>query len=193
MGAEDPLVESGSLSELLGHWQAGGQQTLEALLPVAYDELRRLAHHYLRKQRPDHTLQSTALVHEAYLRLANQKNLHFGDRNQFFALAALIMRQILVDYARASEAAKRAGGCRVTLDDSLSLLRGKSLELIALDDALKGLAQLDAEQSRIVELRFFAGLSTEETAEVLGISPATVKRYWSTARVWLNREMSRDR
>ena len=191
MGAEDPLVESGSLSELLANWQAGDQQTLEALLPVAYDELRRLAHRYLRKQRPDHTLQSTALVHEAYLRLANQKNLHFGNRNQFFALAAMIMRQILVDYARAREAAKRAGGCRVTLDDSLSLLRGKSLELIALDDALKGLAELDAQQSRIVELRFFGGLSIEETAEVLGISPATVKRKWSTARIWLHHQLSR--
>jgi RNA polymerase sigma factor (TIGR02999 family) len=110
MGAEDPLVESGSLSKLLANWQAADQQTLEALLPVAYDELRRLAHRYLRKQRPDHTLQSTALVHEAYLRLANQKNLHFGNCNQFFALAALIMRQILVDYARAREAAKREGG-----------------------------------------------------------------------------------
>ena len=137
MGAEDLLVESGSLSELLANWQAGDQQTLEALLPVAYDELRRLAHGYLRKQRPGHTLQSTALVHEAYLRLASQKNLHFGNRNQFFALAALVMRQVLVDYARAREAAKRAGGFRVTLHDSLSLLRGKSLELIALDDALK--------------------------------------------------------
>ena len=110
---------------------------------MAYDELRRLARRYLRKQRPGHTLQSTALVHEAYLRLANQKNLHFGNRNQFFALAALVMRRILVDYARAREAAKRAGGCRVTLDDSFSLLHGKSLELIALDDALKGLAQLN--------------------------------------------------
>ena len=185
------MVESGSLSELLANWQAGDQQTLEALLPVAYDELRRLAHRYLRKQRPGHTLQSTALVHEAYLRLGKQKNLHFENRNQFFALAALIMWQVLVDYARAREAAKRAGGCRMTLDDGVSLLQGKSLELIALDDALKGLARLDAQQSRIVEMRFFGGLSIEETAEVLGISPATVKRHWSTTRLWLHREMSR--
>jgi len=191
MGAEDRLVESGSLSELLAKWQAGDQQTLEALLPVAYDELRRLARRYLRKQRPGHTLQSTALVHEAYLRLVNKKNLNFGNRSQFFALAALVMRQILVDYARAREAAKRAGGCRVALDGSLSILRGKSLELIALDDALKGLAQPNAQQSRIVELRFFGGLSIEETAEVLGISPATVKRSWSTARLWLHHQMSR--
>src|SRR5215469_1028741 len=185
MGAEDPLVESGSVSELLANWQAGDQQTLGALLPVAYNELRRLAHRYLRKQRPDHTLQSTALVHEAYLRLANQNNLHFENRNRFSALAALSMRQILVDYARAREAAKRAGGCRVTLDDSLSLVRGKSLELIALDDAPRGLARLNSQQSRIVELRFFGGLSIGETAEVLGLSPATVKRKWSTARLWL--------
>jgi RNA polymerase sigma factor (TIGR02999 family) len=191
MGAEYSLADSGSLSELLTNWQAADQQVLEALLPAAYDELRRLAHRYLQRQRQGHTLQSTALVHEAYLRLAKQKNLHFENRNQFFALAALIMRQILVDYARARDAAKREGGCRITLDDSVSLLRGKSLELIALDDALKGLAQLDAQQSRIVELRFFGGLSIEETAEVLGISPATVKRHWSTARVWLHREMSK--
>jgi RNA polymerase sigma factor (TIGR02999 family) len=191
MGAEDPLAESGSLSELLANWQAADQQALEALLPVVYDELRRLAHRYLRRQRPGHTLQSTALVHEAYLRLAKQKSLHFENRNQFFALAALIMRQVLVDYARNREAAKRDGGYRMTLDDSVCLLRGKSLELIALDDALQGLARLDAQQSRIVELRFFGGLSIEETAEVLGISPATVKRHWSTARVWLHREMTR--
>jgi RNA polymerase sigma factor (TIGR02999 family) len=192
MGTEYPLADSGSLSELLTNWQAADQQTLEALLPAAYHELRRLAHRYLQRQRPGHTLQSTALVHEAYLRLAKQKNLHFENPNQFFALAALIMRQILVDYARARGATKREGGCRMTLDDSVSLLRGKSLELIALDDALKGLARLDAQQSRIVELRFFGGLSIEETAEVLGISPATVKRHWSTARVWLHCEMSRD-
>jgi RNA polymerase sigma factor (TIGR02999 family) len=191
MGAEHPLADCGSLSELVTNWQATDQQTLEALLPAVYNELRRLAHHYLQRQRPGHTLQSTALVHEAYLRLAKQKNLQFENRNQFFALAALIMRQILVDYARARDAAKRDGGYQMTLDDSVCLLRGKRLELIALDDALKGLARLDAQQSRIVELRFFGGLSIEETAEVLGVSPATVKRHWSTARVWLHREMTR--
>jgi RNA polymerase sigma factor (TIGR02999 family) len=179
------------VSDLLANWQVGDQDALQALVPLVYNELRLLAHRYLRKQRPDHTLQSTALVHEAYLRLAKQKNVHLENRNQFFALAALIMRQILVDYARNRQAAKRDGGCKVTLNDSLSLVRGKSVELVALDDALKLLALLDPQQSQIVELRFFGGLSIEETAQMLGISPATVKRHWTTARVWLHREMSR--
>jgi len=164
---------------------------MEALLPLAYSELRLLAHRYLRDQRPGHTLQSTALVHEAYLRLADQEELRFENERQFFGLAALIMRQILVDYARRRSAGKRDGGLRVTLEDSLSVLDGKSLELLDLDDALKALAELDAEQSRIVELRFFGGLSVEETAEVLEISAATVKRRWSSARVFLHREMTR--
>jgi RNA polymerase sigma factor (TIGR02999 family) len=182
-----------SLSELLSTWPADDAQTLEALLPRAYEELRNLAHRYLRNQRQGHTLQSTALVHEAYLRLANQQDLHFENEKQFFGLAALIMRQILVDYARSRSAAKRDGGFRLTLDDSLFLGNGKNLELIALDDALASLAQLDIQQSRIVELRFFGGLSIEETAEVLEISPATVKRHWNTARAFLHREMTRAR
>jgi RNA polymerase sigma factor (TIGR02999 family) len=187
------MTQPRSLSELLAKWPAEDAQTLEALVPQAYDELRRLAHRYLRKQRPENTLQSTALVHEAYLRLANQHGLHFENEKEFFGLAALIMRQILVDYARSRAAAKRNGGFRLTLDDSLSLGNGKNLELIALDDALASLAQLDIQQSRIVELRFFGGLSIEETAEVLEISPATVKRHWSTARAFLHREMTRAR
>ena len=182
-----------SLSELLSSWPADDAQTLEALVPQAYEELRSLAHRYLLNQRQGHTLQSTALVHEAYLRLANQHDLHFENEKQFFGLAALIMRQILVDYARSRAAAKRDGGFRLTLDDSLSLGNGKSLELIALDDALGALAELDIQQSRIVELRFFGGLSIEETAQVLEISPATVKRHWATARAFLHREMTRAR
>jgi RNA polymerase sigma factor (TIGR02999 family) len=182
-----------SLSELLSNWPADDAETLETLLPAAYDELRQLAHRYLRNQRQGHTLQSTALVHEAYLRLANQHDLHFENEKQFFGLAALIMRQILVDYARTRAAAKRDGGFRLSLDDSLSLGTGKNLELIALDDALSDLARLDLLQSRIVELRFFGGLSIEETAEVLEISPATVKRHWTTARAFLHREMTRAR
>jgi RNA polymerase sigma factor (TIGR02999 family) len=174
-------------------WPAEGQQTLEALVPKAYDELRRLARRYLQRQRPEHTIQSTALVHEAYLRLAKQENLQFENEKQFFGLAALIMRQILVDYARNRAAAKRDGGYRMTLDDSLSLLGGKNLELIALDDALNDLARLDPQQSRIVELRFFGGLSIAQTAHVLGISPATVKREWATVRIWLHREMNGTR
>ena len=179
------------ISDLVSNWNAKDPHSLTAIVPLVYDELRKLAHRYLRNQRPEHTLQSTALVHEAYLRLKKQKDLHFDNRRQFFALAALIMRQVLVDYARSRQAAKRAAGWRVSLDDSPSLLRVKSVELIALDDALNGLAQLDAQQSQIVELRFFGGLSIEETAEVLGVSPATVKRHWTTARIWLHRELSR--
>jgi RNA polymerase sigma factor (TIGR02999 family) len=178
-------------SDLLVNWKAGNPPALTALVPLVYDELRTLARRYLRKQRPQHTLQSTALVHEAYLRLKKQKNLYFDHPNQFFALAALVMRQVLVDYARSRQAAKRDAGWRLSLDDCTSLLRGKSVELIALDDALKDLARLDAQQSRIVELRFFGGLSIEETAEVLGVSPATVKRHWASARIWLFRELSK--
>jgi len=185
------VSEQDPISDLLANWNAQDPHALTAILPVVYDELRALAHRYLRKQRPQHTLQSTALVHEAYLRLKKQKDLHFEQPNQFFALAALIMRQVLVDYARSRQAAKRDGGWRLSLDDCSSLLRGKSVELVALDDALKDLARLDAQQSRIVELRFFGGLSIEETAEVLGVSPATVKRHWASARIWLFRELSK--
>lgn len=185
------VSEPSQVSDLLATWKGEDSQALVAILPLVYDELRSLAHRYLRKQRPDHTLQSTALVHEAYLRLSKQKALHFDSRNQFFALAALIMRQVLVDYARHRQAAKRDAGWRLTLDDSCSVLPATSVELIALDDALKDLAHLDAQQCQIVELRFFGGLSIEETAEVLGISPAAVKRLWTSARIWLHRELSR--
>jgi RNA polymerase sigma factor (TIGR02999 family) len=184
------MAEPRSLSELLASWPAGDRRSLETLVPGAYDKLRQMAHRYLQGQRPEHTLQSTALVHEAYLRLANQENLQFENEKQFFGLAALIMRQILVDYARNRAAAKRDGGHRMILEDCLPLLDGKNLELIALDDALKDLERLDAQQSRIVELRFFGGLSIEETAEVLEISPTTVKRHWSTARAFLHLQMS---
>jgi RNA polymerase sigma factor (TIGR02999 family) len=188
---ELPLTYPRSLSELLAKWPTDDTQSLETLLPQAYEELRRLAHRHLRHQRPGHTLQTTALVHEAYLRLANQKVLKFENERQFFGLAALMMRQILVDYARKRSTGKRDGGLRMPLEDALSVLKGKSLELLALDDALNVLARLDAQQSRIVELRFFGGLSIEETAHVLEISPATVKRHWSTARAFLHREMAR--
>ena len=156
-----------------------------------YKELRRLAHRYLQKERPDHTLQSTALVHEAYLRLMKQGGEKFENRAHFFAICAQLMRQILVEYARNRRAAKRDGGHKVTLDDTVGLVKGR-VELVKLDDALQGLARLDPQQSRIVELRFFTGLSIEETAEVMGLSPATIKRHWSTARVWLHHELNGD-
>jgi RNA polymerase sigma factor (TIGR02999 family) len=180
-----------AVSELLRKWQAGDQEALQSLVPLIYKELHRLAHHYLRGQRPHHTLQSTALVHEAYLRLARQNQVHFADRNHFFAVAALSMRQILVEYARSRRAAKRDGGYRLSLDDTMSVMNGRGVELVALDEALNHLAQLDPQQSKIVELRFFGGLSIEETAQVLSISPATVKRHWTTARIWLHHQMSR--
>jgi RNA polymerase sigma factor (TIGR02999 family) len=178
------------VSVLLAKWQAGDEEALGALVPVVYNELRRLAHNYLRKERPDHTLQSTALVHEAYLRLAGQEEpAHFENRAHFFAIAAQLMRQILVEYARRRGAAKRDGGHKVTLDGAEKLLKERSVDLTALDDALKGLARLDPQQSQIVELRFFGGLSIEETAQALKISPATVKRDWATARLWLHHQM----
>ena len=160
-------------------------------MPLVYDELRRLAHHYLRQERGDHTLQSTALVHEAYLRLAGQNPPQWQNRAHFFGIAAHIMRQILVEYARGRGAAKRGGNaCRLTLDEAVTLPRQTKVDVVELDRALTELAELDNQQSRIVELRFFAGLTIEDTSEVLGISPATVKRDWVTARAWLYRAMT---
>jgi RNA polymerase sigma factor (TIGR02999 family) len=173
-------------------WKAGDEAALDALVPLVYRELRQVAHRYLRQERRDHTLQSTALVHEAYLRLKKQGKQELENRAHFLAIAAQLMRQILVEYARRRKAAKRDGGERLMLDDGSELFRKRSVDLIALDDALKELARLDARQSRVVELRFFGGLSTEETAAVLGISSATVKRDWATARVWLQHEVSRS-
>jgi len=182
---------SQSVSALLAQWQAGNDEALHALLPLVYQELRRLAHRYLQKERRAHTLQSTALVHEAYLRLVKQDEKIFQNRAHLFAICAQLMRQILVEYARSRHAAKREGGYRLALDDRIELTKDRTVDLVSLDDALKGLAQLDAQQSRIVELRFFGGLSIEETAHVLKISPATVKRHWTTARVWLYREINK--
>jgi RNA polymerase sigma factor (TIGR02999 family) len=179
------------VSELLAKWSAGDREALDALLPLIYTELRRLAHHYLQMERPGHTLQSTALVHEAYLRLSNQGSAHFKNRAHFFAVSAQLMRQILVEYARSRRAAKRDGGCRLTLDDAVGLIKNRGVDLVALDDALKDLARLDPQQCLIVELRFFSGLSIEETSQVLGISPATVKRHWTTARLWLHHQMNK--
>jgi RNA polymerase sigma factor (TIGR02999 family) len=184
------LDSSQPVSELLVRWKRGEQDALEVLLPLVYDELRRLAHHHLQGERAGHTLQSTALVHEAYLRLADQEPLRLDNRAHFFAVASHLMRQILVDYARKHHAAKRgANNLTLTLDEAVALPKKRNLRLVALDDALNGLAELDARQSQIVELRFFGGLSIDETSEVLGVSQATVKREWSTARAWLYREM----
>jgi RNA polymerase sigma factor (TIGR02999 family) len=172
------------------NWGQGDQGAREALIPLVYDELRRLARRYLRRERPDHTLQSAALVNEAYLRLIRQDQPQWQNRAHFFGVAAQLMRHILVDHARNRAAAKRgAGAPRLTLDPDVALPQTRDVDLVALDDALNQLAALDPQQSRLVELRFFGGLSIEETSVVLGVSPATVKREWATARAWLQREM----
>jgi RNA polymerase sigma factor (TIGR02999 family) len=186
-----PRESSNQVTELLVRWRSGDQQALEALMPLVYKELRQLAHHYLRQERSDHTLQSTALVHEAYLRLAGQNPPEWQNRAHFFGIAAHLMRQILVEHARGRDAAKRGGGAtRLVLDESMALSKQTDVDLIVLDKALRELTELDAQQGRIVELRFFAGLTIEDTSEVLGISPATVKRDWVTARAWLFRAMT---
>ena len=183
-------ASSERVSKLLLNWGQGDQGAREALIPLVYDELRRLARRYLRRERPDHTLQSAALVNEAYLRLIRQDQPQWQNRAHFFGVAAQLMRHILVDHARNRAAAKRgAGAPRLTLDPDVALPQARDVDLVALDDALNQLAALDPQQSRLVELRFFGGLSIEETSVVLGVSPATVKREWATARAWLRREM----
>ena len=170
----------------------GDAQALRSLVPLVYPELRRLAHLHLGRERTGHTLQSAALVHEAYLRLVNQE-MEIHGRTHFFAVSSQLMRQILVDYARRHRAAKRGEGAdHLPLEEAEKLLpRATNVDVLALDDALQDLARMDPQQARIVELRFFGGLSIEETAEVVGISPATVKREWTTARAWLHRELNR--
>ena len=181
------------VSELLVRWKGGDRGALEALLPLVYEELRRLAHHHLQAERQNHTLQSTALVHEAYLRLVEHEPLRLDNRAHFFAVASHLMREILVDYARRHVAAKReANRLTLSLDEAVAAPRNRDLNLMALDDALNRLAEMDAMQSRIVEMRFFGGLSIDETSQVLGISARTVKRHWTTARVWLYQELSAE-
>ena len=185
------LGSSGSVTKLLHGWRKGDREALDSLLPLVYDELRRVAHHQLQNERPDHTLQSAALVHEAYLRLVGQEAPEWQNRAHFFAVAAQLVRQILVDYARRHRAAKRGGGAwKLSLADAVDLPQPGDVDLIALDDALKTLAQTDPRQCRVIELRFFAGLSVEETSQVLGVAASTVQRDWIAARAWLYREIS---
>jgi len=180
------------VTQLLVSWSDGNEAALNQLTPLVYDELRRLASRYLRNERPDHTLQSTDLVHEAYLRLVDQQNVRWQSRAHFFGIAAQMIRRILVDHARRRQAAKRgAGPVKLALDEAVVASEPRDFDLVALDEALENLAKLDPQQSRVVELRFFAGLSIEETAEVLKISSATVKRDWTTAKAWLFRDLSR--
>ncbi|MBI4910379.1 MAG: sigma-70 family RNA polymerase sigma factor [Acidobacteria bacterium] len=181
-----------SITALLGEWGRGEPEALQRLTPLVYEELRRLAHHYLRQETNGNTLQSTALVHEAYLRLVGQDSVSWQGRSHFFAIAARLIRQILVDHARKRHAGKReSGGPLLSLDESIGLPAGTHVDLIRLDDALSSLAMIDPQQSQIIELRFFGGLSIEETAHLIGISPRSVKREWAIARAWLFRELSR--
>jgi len=178
---------------LLQGWRDGDRNALDALLPLVYQELRRLAHFQLQRERQDHTLQTAALVHEAYLRLIGLNPPRWESRTHFFAIAAQLMRQILVDYARRHVAVKRGGGaCKVSLEEATLVSKQKDVDVLSLDDALKALAKIDPRQSRVVELRFFAGLSLEEISEALEIAPATVQRDWTAARAWLHREISRN-
>ncbi|HXY48267.1 MAG TPA: sigma-70 family RNA polymerase sigma factor [Terriglobales bacterium] len=181
------------ITQLLRDWRDGDRKALDSLLPRVYKELRRLARHQLRNERPDHTLQSAALVHEAYLRLVGvSPPQQWESRTHFFAIAAQLMRQILVDYARRHGAAKRGGSvCKLSLEDAMATPRRAQVDIVALDDALHALSRIDERQSRVVELRFFAGLSLNEISKVLEIAPATVQRDWTAARAWLHREISR--
>ena len=179
------------VTRLLKQWGEGKGQALDELMPLVYDELKRLAGSYLRRERPDHTLQSAALVNEAYVRLIDQNQVQWQNRAHFFGIAAQMMRRILVDHARSHLADKRGAGVPVlSLDEIVAEAQNQSVNLLGLDEALSKLEKIDAQQGKIVELRFFSGLSIEETATVLGISPATVKREWAAARAWLYREVS---
>jgi len=187
-----PDDQSGQVTELLQQWKQGDDQALQALVPLVYKELRRLAHYHLQSERSDHTLQSTALVHEAYLRLLGGQPADLQNRAHFVAVASRLMRQILVDYARERRASKRDGGCKIDFDYLEALPVKGEAELLALDDALQELSRIDERQGKIVEMKFFGGLSAPEISEVLGLSRATVDRDWATARVWLHRQMSRN-
>jgi RNA polymerase sigma-70 factor (ECF subfamily) len=183
-----PVAE---VSGLLQAWSDGDQTALDQLAPIVYDELRRLARHYLRRERPDHSLQATALVNEAYLRLIDYKHMRWENRAHFFAVSAQLMRRILVDHARRRNQKRGRGVEHVELEETAVIGGGRTANLVALDDAMQALARLDPRKARVVELRFFGGLSVEETAEVVKVSSVTVMRDWSTARAWLHREMSR--
>jgi RNA polymerase sigma factor (TIGR02999 family) len=180
-----------SITELLVEWRAGDRTALDKLIPAVEKELRRLASYYMRRQRPGHTLQTSALVNEAYLRLIDYKNIHWENRAHFFAMAAQAMRRVLVHHARSRNYAKRGGRVRkVELDGAVVLAQERAGDLIALDDALTELEKMDPRKSRVVELRYFGGMSVEETAEALGVSAITVKREWKAAKGWLLRELS---
>ena len=181
---------SDNITHILKEWSDGDRQALDRLTPLVYEELRHQAARYLRRERPGHTLQTTALINEAYLRLIDAKDVQWQSRAHFFAIAANLMRRILVDHSRRRDVEKRGGSqIRLTLDEALAIAPETDVDVLAIDEALNRLANLDPQQARVVELRFFSGLNVEETATALGVSPKTVKRDWSVARAWLRREI----
>jgi RNA polymerase sigma factor (TIGR02999 family) len=181
------------VTKLLVAWGDGDRAALDQLTPLVYEELHRLAHNHMGRERQGHTLQTSALVNEAYVRLIDQRNVRWQNRAQFFSIASRLMRRILIDHARSHQYAKRGGGTRrVSLDEATVVAQEQAAELVALDDALKSLAAIDPRKCQVVELRFFGGMSVEESAEVLGVSAVTVMRDWSTAKAWLQREMEKE-
>lgn len=184
---------SHEVTKLLADWSNGNQLALDQLMRLVEGELRQMAHRYMARQNPGHTLQTTALINEAFVKLIGQPDKHFNNREHFFGVAASAMRHILVDYARSKQYGKRGGGApKVSLDEALTVSEERAAELVALDDALKELAKVDERKCRVVELRYFGGLSVEETAEVLKVSAITVMRDWSMAKSWLHRELSNN-
>jgi RNA polymerase sigma factor (TIGR02999 family) len=184
------MSASHSVTKLLEQWNNGDREALDKLMPLIYEELRKMAKRYMSQQNPGHTLQTTALIHEAYMRMVKQKEKHFENRAHFFGVAAQAMRHILVDYARTRHTAKRGGGARpISLEEAALVTPERAGELVAFDEALKELARLSERQGRVVELRYFGGLSVEETATVLKVSPDTVMRDWSMAKTWLHRAL----
>jgi RNA polymerase sigma factor (TIGR02999 family) len=187
------MTSTQDVTRVLSELSDGQETAPERLMPLVYDELRKLAQGYLLGEQSDHTLQATALVHEAYMRLVDWKNVSWQNRAHFFALAAQVMRRILVDHAREKQAQKRGGGLtKIALEEAVSFPQQREFDLVALDDALEALAELDPAQSKIVELRFFGGLTIDETAEAMRISPATVKREWKMAKAWLHKRIVRE-
>jgi len=190
---EESTRHTQQITQMLKQWSEGNQQVLDQLLPLVYEELRRQASRYLRREREGHTLQTTALINEAYLKLIDQKNVDWQNRSHFFAIAAQAMRRILVDYARERHREKRGGAAEnLPIEEAAFVVSNeKSVDLIALDEALTRLSRFDARQARVVELRYFSGLSIDETAEVLNVSNVTVRRDWNLAKAWLHREISK--
>lgn len=188
-----PAPSSKELTQLLVDWGNGDKAALDKLIPLVYGELHRMARHYMRGERRGHTLQTTALINEAYLRLIDYRKMQWQDRAHFFAVAAQVMRRILVDSARKRQGAKRGSGAqKLSLDEAAAVSQEKSAEVVAVDDALKDLAMLDPRKSRIVELRYFGGLDIAEASEILGISPTTVQREWRSAKAWLYRAIKKE-